>query len=52
MTGFARREICFHQSEANTQTWLVTNHQPLSSTSFHGKTSGDMAKCLLFPQAK
>ena len=21
-----------------------------SSTSFHGKTSGDIAKCLLFPQ--
>lgn len=49
--------VCFHQSEVNTQTWLVTNHQygyfcAHSSTWFHGKTSGDIAKCLLFPQPK
>jgi len=50
-------KICLHQSEVNTQTWVVTHHQygyfcALPSTSFHGKTSGDNAKCLLFPQPK
>ena len=42
---------------STTQTWLVTHHQygfsPLvSQTSFHEETSGAVAKCRLFSQAR
>jgi len=40
-----------------THTWVVTRHQYgisalVSQTSFRGKTSGGVAKCLLFSQAR
>ena len=46
----------YDQLEALLQFWVVTRHQYgiselVSQTFFHGKTSGGVVECRLFPQA-